>query len=165
MKRTIFLRVFTFFILASYVFLIFYSVFSNVFPIYKFWFSTLVFLMGILLLTRYICYRIDSNLFSGVLLILIGIWGILNFFFAFNISLVVAGYISCFSLAFISIFIKFRQIFHLKAFVFLSLYVIVLIVYSVQLMPLWLLISLLGIISAILLLLICQSIKSNMRKV
>lgn len=165
MKRTIFLKVFTSIIFVLYAFLILYSIFFDFFFIYKYWFSSLILIFGISLFLRYLCYHIDSNLLSGLLLILSGIFGILNYYLKFNTTLIIAGYLLSLGLSFLAVFIKFRQIFHLKAFAFVFLYVIVLVIYSNDLMPPWLFISLLGIISIMMFLTIFERIKLNMRRI
>ncbi len=165
MKRTIFLKIFTSVIFILYLFLILYSVFFDFFFIYKYWFSSLILTLGISLFVRYLCYHIDSNLFSGLLLISSGIFGIFNYYFRFNITFIIAGYLLSLGLSFLSVFIKFRQIFHLKAFAFIFLYVIVLVIYSNDLMPSWAFISLLGVVSIMMFSTIFERIKSNMRKV
>ena len=165
MKRTIFLRIFTTILFIAYFVLVILSTFINIVPFYRYWYSSLLLILGVSLFIRYLCYHIDSNLFSGSLFVYLGTFGILDYYFKFNTLMTLASYLLCFSLAFISVFIKFRQIFQLKAFAFVFLYVIVLIVYSNGLMPLWLFISLLGVISIMIFLVIFQNIKSNMRKV
>ena len=165
MKRTIFLKVFTTFLIVIYSLLIIFSLSYDTINFYKFWFSFLLLILGISIFARYICFHIDSNLFSGSLLIFLGTWGVLNYYFNFDNFIITAGYILSFALSFVAVFIKFRQIFHLKAFAFLFLYVIVLVIYSSNLMPLWLFISLLGIISIMIVILTILNIKSNMGKV
>lgn len=165
MKRTIFLRVFTFSLIIIYIAITTTSIFIKFLPIYKYWFSSFILILGLSLITRYFCYRIDSNLFSGVLLFLCGIWGILCFYFNFNIIIVISGYLASLSFSFISVFVKFRQVFYLKAFVFTFLYAILLTLYSNNLMPFEVFITFLSIISIMLFVLIFSSFKSNMRKV
>jgi hypothetical protein len=165
MKRTIFLRVFTFFLIVSYLVFTTISIFVNFLPIYKYWFSSFILILGLSLFVRYLCYRIDSNLFSGILLFLCGAWGILCFYFDFNIVLVIAGYFASLSLAFVSVFIKFRHFFYLKAFVFTLLYVILLTIYSNDLMPFEVFITLISVVSVMLFVLVFSSFKSKMGKV
>lgn len=164
-KRTIFLRIFTSFLLTAYIALVTVSIFVPFIPVYKYWFSGFILFLGISLFIRYLCYHIDSNLFSGLLLFWSGVWGIVHYYIPFNLIIVISGYLIALSLSFISVFIKFRQIFHLKGFVFLSLYAIVLIMYANYLMPFWLFIFLMSIISIMMFGLVFSSIRSNMRKV
>lgn len=165
MKRTIFLRFLTTLLISIYIALVVYSAFFDFFELYKYWFSLFLVVIGISLFARHVCFKVDSNLFSGVLLISMGLWGILCFYLYFPVLTRVAGYIGCFAGAFLSVFIKFRQIFQLKVFVFIFLYVILLIVYSNALIPLWLFITLLASVSVVVGILVISSMISNMRKV
>ena len=166
--RTIFLRVCTISLVSIYLILTIFSIFvpiPNYIPFYKHWFSSLLLIFGVSVLIKYFFHKIDSHLFLSVILILFGIWGILKFYIYFNIPLNISGYILSLSIAFLLVFIKFRQVFHFKAFVFLILYVILLIVYSIELMPLWLFISLLVVVSFTIALIIFKRIRRNFKKV
>lgn len=166
--RTIFLRISTIFLVSIYFILTILSIFVPIpisIPFYKYWFSSFLLVLGISILIKYFFYKIDSHLFLSVILILFGAWGIFNFYISFNLLLNISGYILGLAIAFFLVFIKFRQVFHFKAFVFLILYVILLVVYSIELMPLWLFISLLVIVSLTISLNIFKRIRRNFKKV
>lgn len=166
MKRTIFLRMFTVFLALIYMLLILCSIFvSTLPPFYKYWFSISMLFLGMSLFMRYICYRIDSNLYSGVLLSFFGIVGIVNFYFKFDLIMVAAGYLFAFAVSSFSVFIKFRQTFHIKVFAFLVLCDIVLIVYYYGFMSLYLFAFLLSVIFIVILWTVVENIKSKTRKI
>lgn len=165
MKRTIFLRTISTILIVGYLTLTIVSAIIPFIPFYKFWFSLFIGILGITLLLRYCCYKIDASLFAGIILFLCGTIGILNFYLNFAILYIISLYISSFGLASFAIFIKFRQVFHLKLFVFTILCDIVLIVYAGKLCPLWLFIASLAVIVLSTLILVITSIKANTRKI
>lgn len=165
MKRTIFLKISSYFLLISYISLISVDLVLGTISISKFWFSSLLVIIGLIFFIRFCCYKIDSCLFLSMWSMLSGICGILNFFYNFSLPFVFGIYIGSFALASFSIFIKFRQIFHLKVFVFGSLCGILLVLFSeklINVIAFWVLISL-TLLTIIIL--IVSSIKINTRKV
>lgn len=165
MKRTIFFRIFTFCVFVSYFGFLFSSLQFDEIDFYQFWFSAFLVLIGLIFFVRYICYVIDSSLFISVLLFISGVAGILNYYFKFSLEINFSLYIGALGIASLSIFIKFRQIFHLKVFVFAFLCAILLVLFSEKLLPLIAFIVLISITSITILTLIITSIKTNTRKV
>lgn len=164
-KRTIFFRIFSCLNIVIYVSLIAFSLFFPEFKFYQFWFSGLLVMIGTVSLVRYFCYKIDSSLFLGVVCLLCGISGTLNFFFKFNTAFISSLYFFSFSFASLAIFIKFRHFFHLKTFVFESICGILLLLLSFELLtivPFAVLFSTAGLAIVVL---IISSIKQNTRKV
>ena len=165
MKRTYIFRGVTLFLFVRYFALLILSFFIEEIDFYQFWFSSLLIVLGLSSLTRFLCYKIDSSLYVGVLLTLFGAFGVLNYYFLFAIPLLIALYLGGISFASLSIFIVFRQKFHLKVFAFFALCVILLVLYSEKLLALW---AFVGLISACLifaLIGVVFSVKSNTRKV
>ena len=165
MKRTYIFRGVTLFLFVRYFALLILSFFIEEIDFYQFWFSGLLIVLGLSNLTRFLCYKIDSSLYVGVLLTLFGAFGVLNYYFLFTIPLLIALYLGGISFASLSIFIVFRQKFHLKVFAFFALCAILLVLYSEKLLALW---AFVGLISACLifaLIGVVFSVKSNTRKV
>lgn len=165
MKRTYIFRGVTLFLFVRYFALLILSFFIEEIDFYQFWFSSLLIVLGLSNLTRFLCYKIDSSLYVGVLLTLFGAFGVLNYYFLFAIPLLIALYLGGISFASLSIFIVFRQKFHLKVFAFFALCAILLVLYSEKLLALW---AFVGLISACLifaLIGVVFSVKSNTRKV
>ena len=165
MKRTYIFRGVTLFLFVRYFALLILSFFIEEIDFYQFWFSSLLIVLGLSNLTRFLCYKIDSSLYVGVLLTLFGAFGVLNYYFLFAIPLLIALYLGGISFASLSIFIVFRQKFHLKVFAFFALCAILLVLYSENLLALWAFISLISVCLIFALIGIIFSIKSNTRKV
>jgi hypothetical protein len=122
-------------------------------------------MFGIILLLRYISYKIDSSLYAGQVLFLSGALGIINYYLELNILVLIGGYVAVLSLASLSVFIKFRQFFHMKAFVLLALYAILLTTFATGLVRFWVFISLLIVVVIQSFILIISGIRRNTRKV
>ncbi len=165
MKRTIFLKISTAIILLAYVSIVCVDAFLGTLYLSKIWFSSLIFAIGLIFFIRFCCYRIDSCLFISTWAMLSGVCGILNFFFQFQLTFVFGIYILAFSIASFSIFIKFRQIFHLKVFVFGTLCGILLVLFSEKLINLTAFLVLFSLTGLTVIVLIISSIKANTRKV
>ena len=163
-KRTIFFRAFAVFMFAVYFALLLLSIFGKII-FHQVWFSSFLVLLGAIFFVRFICYNIDSSLFLGSWLSFSGLIGILNFVFSFNIITLIGLYIACFGISSLTIFIKFRQIFHFKVFVFAFICVILLVAFGENLLTLVPFIILSSITGAIILALTILSIKANTRKV
>ncbi len=165
MKRTYVFRGVTLFLFVRYFALLTLSFFIGEIDFYQFWFSGFLVALGLSNLTRFLCYKIDSSLYLGAVLTLFGACGVLNYYFSFNVALLIALYLGGISLASLSIFIVFRQKFHLKVFAFFALCAILLVLYSEKLLALWAFISLISVCLIFALIGIIFSIKSNTRKV
>lgn len=163
-KRTIFFRVYTGFAFAIYFFLLFLSIFGNI-TFHEIWFSTFLVCLGTIFFVRFLCYNIDSNLFLGTWLCFSGAVGILNYVFVFNVITLIGLYVACFGISSLTIFLKFRQIFHFKVFVFVLLCVILLVTFGENLITLVPFIVLSSITGTVILALTIVSIKANTRKV
>lgn len=164
MKRTIFLRIFCCISFLTYFVLIVLSAFELVI-FNRFWFSAFLVLIGLNFFVRFLCYNIDSSMFLGVWLVGSGATGILNNLFQFNIFVAIGLYVAAFGLASLSIFLKFRQIFHFKVFVFAFLCVILLVTFGENILPFVPFVVLLSITGTIILVFVILSIKANTRKV
>lgn len=165
MKKSIFSMLFVLFILIVYITLLILSVFGIIFPFYKNWFSFGLIALSLTLFPRYIFYGIDTNLWAGVLLILCGGFGIISFFYKLSLIYNFVGYIFCFGISSMIIFLFFRQIFHLKIFTFSLLFDIILVVYANGLLSLWAMISLIVLTAVIAIIFAVKAIISNTRKV
>lgn len=165
MKRTYVFRGVTLFLFVRYFALLTLSFFIEEIDFYQFWFSGFLIVLGFLNLTRFLCYKIDSSLYLGAVLTLFGACGVLNYYFSFNLALLIALYLGGISFASLSIFIVFRQKFHLKVFVFFALCGILLVLYSEKLLALWAFITLISACFIFALIGVVFSIKSNTRKV
>lgn len=165
MKKSIFSMLFVLFILIVYTTLLILSVFGIIFPFHKNWFSFGLIALSLTLFPRYIFYGIDTNLWAGVLLILCGGFGIISFFYKLSLIYNFVGYIFCFGISSLIIFLFFRQIFHLKIFTFSLLFDIILVVYANGLLSLWAMISLIVLTAVIAIIFAVKAIISNTRKV
>ena len=163
-KRTIFFRIYTLFAFVTYFVLLFLSIFGSI-TFHEIWFSTFLVCLGTIFFVRFLCYNIDSSLFLGTWLCFSGAIGILNYVFVFNVITLIGLYVACFGISSLTIFLKFRQIFHFKVFVFVFLCVILLVTFGENLITLVPFIVLTSITGAIILALTIHSIKANTRKV
>ncbi len=163
-KRTIFFRIYTVFAFAIYFVLLFLSIFGGI-TFHEVWFSTFLVCLGTIFFVRFLCYNIDSSMFLGTWLCFSGAVGILNYVFVFNVITLIGLYIACFGISSLTIFLKFRQIFHFKVFVFAFLCVILLVAFGENLITLVPFIVLSSITGAVILALTIVSIKANTRKV
>lgn len=164
MKSKLF-RAFIFIIIALYFLLLFLSIYKKIFPFYKSWFSFALIFLALLLFPRYIIYGIDTNLWAGLNMLLAGAFGVMANFYKLALLYYFIGYISCFSVSSLLIFLLFRQIFHFKIFTFTLLFDIILIVYAKGVLPVWLMIPLLSVTALIATIFVVKAIISNTRKV
>lgn len=165
MNRTYLFRLSTLLLFFVYFISIILSLFFGTVLFYKFWFSYFLLILGIIFLIRFFCYKIDASLFLGSFLLFSGICGILNYYFSFKTLTTIGIYLMALSLSSLSIYIVFRQKFHIKTFVFLGLCAILLVVYAEQLLSLIPFIVLLTINGLANLFAIVYSIIYNTRKI
>lgn len=152
-------------IVIIYFSLLMFSIFTDIFPFYKFWFSFALIFLSLMLFPRYIIFNIDTNLWAGCSLLLAGVAGIIAFEYKFSVILNVSSYLICFATASLIMFLFFRQIFHFKIFTSLSLFAIILYVYSINLIKLWFAVSLLSVLGLLVVAICLKTIIVNMRKV
>lgn len=165
MKKSIFSKLFVFFISLVYLALLTLSLCGVIFPMYKNWFSYALIALALMLFPRYIFYGIDTNLWAGLILLLCGAFGILSNFYRLNLIYNFVGYISAIGISSFIIFLLFRQIFHFKIFTFSLLFDIILVVYANGLTTLWAMILSLSLTASIAIIFAVKAIISNTRKV
>ncbi len=165
MKRTIIFKIMLTIIILIYLTLIIISYYFNFIKVKDFWFSAFLLAVGLILYIRYECYKIDSSFFLGILLLLLGTIGIINYYIKVNVFFEISLYIMGFALSSVANFIKFRQIFHIKIFVFELLCGILLLLYSLNYIKLYIYIILTIITVFIMLFYYGFIIKRNTRKI
>ena len=165
MKRLNFLKLFIFFVLATYLTLLMLSIFGIIFPFYKLWFSYGLIFIALTLFPRFISFGINTNLWIGTVLLLSGSFGILRFHLNISTLFSLAGYLFCFASASLIMFFFFRQIFHLKIFTFMLFFAIIIFVYEWGIISLIAFVISLVSIFAFALFFAVKAIISNTRKV
>lgn len=165
MKRSYFLFFYNLIILVGYFVLLGLSLLGWIYPFYKSWFSYSLMFLSFLILPRFVVYNVDTNLWAFNLLFLCGGFGILKNFYSLTTTYSIAGYMLCVSISSFLMFVFFRQIFHFKLFTFLTLFVIILIVYENNLINFWAMIVLLLTIAGMFAVFLIKTILRNMRKV
>lgn len=163
-KRAIFLKIFCLFVFACYGVLLVLGAFGVLF-FNKFWFSLFLFCIGLVFLARFFCFQIESNLFVCVLLLFVGASGIVAFFVEVSTILRIATYVLSLALSELAVFVKFRQIFHLKTFSFEFVCVILLVLLNFNLLPLPAFVAVSCVIGAAAAGMIGSAVRINMRKV
>ena len=113
----------------------------NNFATNKIWFSLALGLIGLYSFLYYIAYRLDSSLYYCVLLITFAMTTAYRFINQIEFVNFYPVYMMCFAMAHVTIFVKFRQIIHLKVFAILALEVILLMCYKNNYIPLSLVIG------------------------
>lgn len=164
MKRTIFLRSFCFLSFLIYIFLISYSK-NNFKIVYELWFSTALFFIANVLLLRSLLFRVNSSLWSSVVLYICFLTSVLGKVYKFTTIQYITGYLFSFCYASLVVFLFYRQRFHIKTFAFLLSLVLLFTMYSIGLIDIILLIIFLIIISILLSYWIFKTVKLNLRKV
>lgn len=164
MKRTIFLRVFCVFSFLIYLLLINYSK-NNLKIIYELWFSTALFFLANILLLRSCLFKVNSSLWSSIVLYVCFLNGVIGKIYSFNTIQYISGYLFSFCYASLVVFLFYRQRFHIKTFAFLLSLVVLFTMYSIRLIDVVLFIIFLIIISVLLLYWIFKTVKLNLRKV
>lgn len=125
----------------TYFTLIILSFFNVIFPFYENWFSFGLIFLSLIVFPRFISYGIDTNLWVGTLLMLSGVFSLLISNYNLSVFYCISGFLMCFALSSLIMFVFFRQLFHFKIFTNLTLFAIIIFVYISGLIPLWLAIT------------------------
>lgn len=83
-----------------------------------YWFQIFLFVMGILVLTRGILFRLDSSIFAGIALILVAVVFLLRDIFVLPFYYIMTPLVASISISFIIVYLIFKNKLYLKLFLY-----------------------------------------------
>lgn len=165
MKTSIWLKIYYITLPIIYLLLIILSKLNVIFPFFENWFSFGLIFLSFLIFPRFISYGIDTNLYIGTVLMLCGLFSLAISNFNLGTFYSFSGFLMCFAISSLIMFVFFRQLFHFKIFTTLTLSAIIIYVYISGFIPLRLAIACFSVIISIVTISGVIAILKNMRKI
>lgn len=163
MKKNKILFLTAIFLLTIFIWSLFAKV--NDVQLKNYWFGISILLIGTYTLIYYLLYGLDSSLYYGCLIFLIGNAVLCQNFLEIPTNIFYPAYILCFSLSSFAVFAIFRQKIHFNLFAILLVEVILLISYKIDYLNIWQIMIINGIYITIILIRSIFRVRKNLRRV